>query len=491
MEAANEAARRAVNGILDATNQQAPRCTLWPLVDPPTLLAFREYDAARLRLGLPWDATLVELASSALEAANPEMAVLADLMRQAQPFDAALESATDDDTQDQETVPRALEHLELASPHVYQVPPAAAVPGHDVELTPEVQLGDQAADDAGNEGPEDFLQRLEWYRQVTMEEISRVIPLGEPAKYLYEPMRAFVARPAKGIRPALCLATCRSHGGRFEDAVASAAGLELMHQAFLVHDDLEDESLMRRGAPTLHRQIGQAAAINAGDALNAYAMRAFRTNADRHDAATALAIFDEVDHLLTESLEGQAMEIGWIRDNRTDTGVDDYLRLVLKKTAWYSFIHPIRIGALSAGRSEDLDRFNRLGFLLGAAFQIQDDVLNLAGSYGRYGKEISGDLWEGKRTLLLTGALEMATPSERSRLEGFLGRSRQDRLPREVGEISRIVERTGALSWARQAAQSLAQAAADELPVAYREAVPGPDLSFVRSLVSFLVERDV
>jgi hypothetical protein len=70
-----------------------------------------------------------------------------------------------------------------------------------------------------------------------------------------------------------------------------------------------------------------------------------------------------------------------------------------QKTAWYSFIHPMRIGALVAnGGDRNLDRFNRLGYLLGLAFQITDDVLNLEGSLARYGKEIGGDLWEGKRT---------------------------------------------------------------------------------------------
>jgi geranylgeranyl diphosphate synthase, type II len=79
----------------------------------------------------------------------------------------------------------------------------------------------------------------------------------------------------------------------------------------------------------------------------------------------------------------------------------------------------MRIGALVAGADDDLDRFNRFGFLLGATFQIQDEVLNLVGSYSRYGKEIAGDLCEGKRTLVLSHAFAHATPSDRSRLQAF------------------------------------------------------------------------
>ena len=135
-----------------------------------------------------------------------------------------------------------------------------------------------------------------------------------------------------------------------------------------------------------------------------------------------MRIFEEVDHLVVETLEGQAMELGWVRDNDLTVTTDDYLRLVLKKTAWYSFIHPLRIGALVAdGDDRNLDRFDRFGYLLGAAFQITDDVLNLNGNVARYGKEINGDLWEGKRTLLLTHAFGQASSADQSLDQEFSG----------------------------------------------------------------------
>ena len=109
-------------------------------------------------------------------------------------------------------------------------------------------------------------------------------------------------------------------------------------------------------------------------------MRLFRKTGERLGPAAAMRIFDEVDHMVVETLEGQAMELGWVRDNDLTVGADDYLRLVLKKTAWYSFIHPMRIGALVAnGDDQNLGRFDRFGYLLGLAFQITDDVLNLNG----------------------------------------------------------------------------------------------------------------
>jgi len=309
---------------------------------------------------------------------------------------------------------------------------------------------------------------------------------------LYAPIRDFVSRSGKGLRPALCIATARALGGQAEDAFSAAAGLEMLHNAFLVHDDIEDGSLSRRRADTMHRRVGVPIAVNAGDAMNALAMRLFRQSGERLRPATALRILQEVDHLLIETLEGQAMELGWMRDNNLSLAADDYLRLVLKKTAWYSFIHPMRIGALVAnGDDKALDRFDRFGYLLGLAFQITDDVLNITGSLALYGKEINGDLWEGKRTLVLTHALGRATSADRAWMGGFLARPRERRLPREVFRLHQIIAGTGSIEWARQSAAALAAAAAREFEGSAFPGVPlNSDLQWLRRCVEFVVERD-
>jgi len=266
----------------------------------------------------------------------------------------------------------------------------------------------------------------------------------------------------------------------------------MLHNAFLVHDDVEDGSDTRRGVATMHRRVGIPIAVNAGDAMNALAMRLFRKGGERLSPAVALRILDEVDHMLVESLEGQATELGWVRDNDLTVGADDYLRLVLKKTAWYSFIHPMRIGALIAnGDDRNLGRFDRFGYLLGLAFQITDDVLNLSGSAERYGKEIGGDLWAGKRNLVLAHALRHASRGDRDWMSGFLGRPRERRLPREILRLHRILASGGSIAWARESAAALAEAAAREFDASAFAGVPaGPDLDWLRSCVSFLVQRD-
>jgi len=242
----------------------------------------------------------------------------------------------------------------------------------------------------------------------------------------------------------------------------------------------------------MHRRAGIPIAVNAGDSMTALAMRLFRKTGERLGPTAALRILDEVDHLFVETLEGQAMELGWVRDNDLAVGADDYLRLVLKKTAWYSFIHPMRIGALIAdGDDRNLGRFDRFGYLLGLAFQITDDVLNLNGDVARYGKEIDGDLWEGKRTLVLTHALQHASRTDRTWIASFLARPRERRLPREVLRLHRLIASGGSIQWAQQAAGAFAEAAAREFDTSAFAGTPASlDLEWLRGCIDFLVKRD-
>jgi len=333
--------------------------------------------------------------------------------------------------------------------------------------------------------------QLASYRGLIAPLIANAVPAREPKAYLYDLVRAQLSREGKGIRPALCLATCSAFGGQPDQALPSAAAIELLHNALLVHDDIEDDSEYRRDRPTLHRQYGVPLAVNVGDAMNAMSVRLLRQNIGLLGPELTARVFDEFDHMSIETIEGQAMELGWIRDNDCDTTGEDYLLMVLKKTSWYSFIHPVRIGALIAAPDrDDLDRFNRFGYFLGTAFQIQDDVLNLEGNRRKYGKEIGGDLLEGKRTLILAHLFENASPLEKERLRTFLGKPRAQRLPREVSWIYERLRAYGSIENARKAAKQFADGARSELESAFSGATPGADLDFLRSLLDYIVQRD-
>jgi geranylgeranyl diphosphate synthase type II len=113
-----------------------------------------------------------------------------------------------------------------------------------------------------------FEQRLSYYREIALNNLFNVLPSREPKRYFYDLLPEYPRRAGKGLRAALCLATCRAYGGRIQNAINSAVAIELFHNGFLVHDDIQDESIIRRGMETLHSQQGVGGAVNLGNALN-------------------------------------------------------------------------------------------------------------------------------------------------------------------------------------------------------------------------------
>ncbi|MCW5620806.1 MAG: polyprenyl synthetase family protein [Burkholderiales bacterium] len=337
----------------------------------------------------------------------------------------------------------------------------------------------------------ELLLQLTQYREYSTRGMLDAVPRREPRRYLYDPLSEHLSRIGKSIRPALCIATCQAHGGDPARAVNSASALEMLHNAFLVHDDIEDDSEYRRGLPTMHAQHGIALAVNAGDMMNALSVRMLRQNVPTLGPELSARILEEFDHMLIESLEGQAMELGWIRDNRVDILDDDYLRMALKKTCWYSFIHPCRIGALIAGVAPgNLERFHRFGFYLGLAFQIQDDLLNLSGDRSKYGKEIGGDLLEGKRTLMLIHLLRNLRGGDRQRLMDFLARPRPGREQGEVEWILEMMKALGGLDYGRAASRHFAEAALFEFEQAFAYAGDSEHKTFIHRIIRYMITRD-
>jgi geranylgeranyl diphosphate synthase, type II len=323
-----------------------------------------------------------------------------------------------------------------------------------------------------------------------MDALFAHLPSKEPRRYLYDLIASYPGRVGKGLRPALCIATCRAFGGSIESVLQSAVAIELLHNAFLVHDDVEDGSEDRRGRPTLLAEYGPAIAVNVGDAMNVLSIGPLMENLTCLGPNLTWWIFSEIEHMVRQSVEGQALEIGWVRDNTCELSEEDYLRMTLKKTCWYTCIHPCRIGALVAsGGSIELNRFNRFGYYMGAAFQIQDDILNLVGEHAKYGKEIGGDIWEGKRTMMLIHLLNNCSPYEKERLRQFLATPRKERLAKDVRWTYRLIGKYESIEFARSSARQLAGAALREFITAYGDTPASPDKQFIQNVVLYMIER--
>jgi geranylgeranyl diphosphate synthase type II len=331
---------------------------------------------------------------------------------------------------------------------------------------------------------------LNEYGAMTRAALWGYLPSHEPRRHLYDLVADYPLRGGKMMRPSLCIATARAFGARPDDALGTAVAIELLHNALLIHDDIEDGSVERRGRPTLHTEHGVALALNAGDTLTLISLRPLIENCVRLGGEVAMKIMGESERVALESAEGQAMELGWRRENMIDLDDADYLEMVLKKTCWLASIYPIRVGALIGTHgAADLDSFMRFGFFLGATFQIQDDLLNLVADQ-RYGKERDGDLWEGKRTLMLIRLFRESSPDERERLATILRADRAERTANDVDWIRAQMDRYGCIDYARRYAHRLAGAALHEYSVAFSRLPDSRDKRFIEQMVTWVVERN-
>jgi geranylgeranyl diphosphate synthase, type II len=335
--------------------------------------------------------------------------------------------------------------------------------------------------------PTDGLVR---YGTVVTEDLRTRFADATHPPYLAEPMSDYPNRRGKALRPSVCLATCEAFGGSLEDALPSAVALEILHNAFLIHDDIEDASLLRRGEPTLHLRYGTPLALNAGDGLALQAMATLRENIELLGPRLADRIMVEFDFMSQQTVAGQALELGWCRDNRVDLDPGDYLELIMKKTCWYTTILPLRVGALVGSHgAAQLDSMIEFGFHLGAAFQIRDDILNLIGDPSLYGKEALGDLVEGKRTLILIHLLASANPADRRWLVAYLGRTTAERRLEDAHHVLELMKSYGSIAFASEFAAGVARSASTSMDAAFADLDDTPARRFISCLVPYMIER--
>lgn len=333
-------------------------------------------------------------------------------------------------------------------------------------------------------------ERLREVARLVRRSMLDVLPDGEPGRWLYAPMREYPSRPGKALRPALCLAASRVFGAESDDALGVAVAIELLHNAFLVHDDIADGSEMRRGRPTLAAGYGIGAALNAGDGLAVVAGQVLRRATRRLDRDLADLVWAEFDTMAMRTLEGQALEVGWQADHVEDLGPADYLELIMHKTCWYTTIHPLRVGAIVGSRgTAELAPLVRFGFHFGAAFQIRDDLLNLIGDERLYGKEILGDLYEGKRTLTLLHLLSVVRGEDRAVVRKYLRLQRSERSRELVLRIRALMDDYGSIEFTAEYAEGILLVAEEYFEQAFTGARPGPDLDFLRALVPYVWAR--
>jgi geranylgeranyl diphosphate synthase type I len=274
---------------------------------------------------------------------------------------------------------------------------------------------------------------------------------------LYKPIVDLLGRGGKRLRPSLCLMACELVGGELKKAVPTAICIEFFHNFSLAHDDIEDDSELRRGAPALHIKYGIPIALNAGDGLYALCYEALMANEDLLGVERAWRIVKAIVELSIVLAEGQAMEFEF-RDRR-EMSEAEVIEVLRKKTAKL-FAVSAECGALSGGASYETAK--ELGIAwetIGIAFQIRDDILNVVGEEKNYGKRIGEDIAEGKPTLLLINCLEQAEQEEKEKIyDCFHNYDKQ-----KIEEVVTLFRKYGSIDYSEEIAMRYLRRGTDRI----------------------------
>jgi len=344
-------------------------------------------------------------------------------------------------------------------------------------------------------GRGELIQILREKKAKVDELIFRWLPQSHETKeldLLNRMMRDYPGRGGKGLRGTLCLLTCQALGREEEEALPTAAALEIFQSWILIRDDIEDMSEERRGEPTLHERYGVPLAINASDALYARMWDLLLTNRSVLGDEKTFELLNEFTRMTIHTTEGQHIELSWVNDDRWDLSEEDYYAMCRKKTSWYTCITPLRLGGVIGGADQKLmDAFIPFGMDLGVAFQIQDDVLNLIGEEEKYGKEIGGDIWEGKRTLITLHLLRSVDPEESREILNTLSKKREEKTEADVRRVLEFMKSYDSVAYAKAVAKKLSEKARGYFEHRLKALPEGEAKTVLRGIVDFVVEREL
>lgn len=253
---------------------------------------------------------------------------------------------------------------------------------------------------------------------------------------LYEPIEYTLAAGGKRVRPQLAMIACELFGGTAEEIAPAAMALEVFHNFTLLHDDVMDHALVRRGRPTVHVKWNENTAILSGDQMLIEAYKLL-SGVPADKLPTMLQLFNK---MATEICEGQQYDVDF--ENQEHVAIEEYLKMIRLKTA-VLLATALKMGSYIAGASsEQQDMLYQFGINIGLAFQIQDDILDVWGNPETFGKAIGGDISCNKKTFVALTAMQLADTNARTELEQWFSQTLTDN-SEKITSVKALYEQVG------------------------------------------------
>lgn len=302
--------------------------------------------------------------------------------------------------------------------------------------------------------------------------------------------REYPERQGKYLRPTLLCLTNEALGGAKDKALITAAAMQISEEWLLVHDDIEDNSEMRRGKPALHKMYGVEQAINAGDILHLIMWQMLNKNQVLLGADLKARVDKEFARMLLRTALGQGVEQKWTQENRVNMKDSDWEFVADGKTSYYSVAGPMRLGAMIAGASEDeIEKITRFGKNLGRCFQLVDDLLDVTSDFDGL-KTRANDVYESKRTVILIHLLNNANKQDRKKLETFLKKKQKEKTETEVFWVLEKMAKYESIDYARKKARKYQKEALKILEKELDFIQSKPARKKIEVLIKFILERD-
>jgi geranylgeranyl diphosphate synthase type I len=334
---------------------------------------------------------------------------------------------------------------------------------------------------------EDIVSILKKYSGDVNNEINKFLSTIIP-KDLKEASIHLTECGGKMLRPSLAILSCKSFGGSKKNIIKTAAAIELIHTFSLIHDDIMDNDDFRRGKQSVHKVWDKNIAILAGDTLFS---KAFELISYSKDDVNSLEYIHQTIATVADACvkicEGQALDMGF--EKNFNINESDYLEMIFKKTAAL-IAAATKSGAIIAGANTDeINTIYEYGKLIGLAFQIQDDYLDLVADEETLGKPVGSDIVEGKMTIVIVHALENGSSEDKQKLIDILSSDNENNTKTEKNNISiamDILNKYGSITYATDLAQKYVNDAKELLNILN----DSPSKDALISLADFVINRD-